>query len=401
MNPASPSLELAVSAVPFHPAEEVRLAALRAHHIVDTPPEREFDEVVALLAEICTAPVALITLIGQDRQWFKAKVGLDGDGTPRDQSICAHAILGEGTLVVPDVHADPRFAHMPSVNGDPPLKFYAGVPLRTAEGLPLGTLCVLDHVPRQLNAFQLRALEVLARQVMVQLRLRRALQQEHDFVAAQDRALQEKEGLIARNAVLVREVDHRVKNSLQLVGSLLSIQARRSGDPATVAAIEEARSRVLAVADVHEQLHQAARVDRVPVGAFLEGLCRRISTTKPDGVDAIVVQAAPGELSSEQVLTIGLAVNEMILNAFKHAFPDGRHGAIRVDFTHAGGTARLAVADNGVGMAGAPAAQGLGLRLLSALAAQLGGTLDQGIEGAHGTRVALSFPYPETAPAAA
>ncbi|MBK1658304.1 PAS domain-containing protein [Paracraurococcus ruber] len=162
-----------------------RLRALDSYQVLDTPPERAFDDVVTLAAQICAAPVALVSLVAEDRQFFKAEVGLGVRYTPLDQSICAHAILRPGLFVVPDTTQDPRFRDNPLVTGSPHLRFYAGALLETPEGLPLGTLCVLDHVPRPegLTAQQGFALQVLARQVMSQLELRRALQAREESAA--------------------------------------------------------------------------------------------------------------------------------------------------------------------------------------------------------------------------
>ncbi|MCB4820497.1 PAS domain-containing protein [Roseicella aerolata] len=157
--------------------EQARLAALEDYAILDTPPERAFDEVVRLAAQICDAPIAVVNLVAGNRQFFKAEIGLGVRQTPLDVSICVHAILRRGLFVVPDTTRDPRFVGNPLVTGSPNLRFYAGALLETEEGLPLGTLCVLDHVPRPegLTAQQGFALQVLARQVMSQLELRRAL----------------------------------------------------------------------------------------------------------------------------------------------------------------------------------------------------------------------------------
>ncbi|MDO9707510.1 PAS domain-containing protein [Paracraurococcus lichenis] len=165
--------------------ERARLAALDSYAILDTPPERAFDEVVRLAAQICDAPVALVSLVAGDRQFFKAELGIGVRQTPLEVSICAHAILRPGLFVVPDTAEDPRFAGNPLVCGSPHLRFYAGALLETAEGLPLGTLCVLDYVPRPegLTAQQGFALQVLARQVMSQLELRRALKAREEDAA--------------------------------------------------------------------------------------------------------------------------------------------------------------------------------------------------------------------------
>jgi PAS domain S-box-containing protein len=157
--------------------ESKRLSALDSYGVLDTPPERDFDEVVELAAQICGAPISVVNLIAENRQFFKAEVGLGVRETPLDVSICVHAILERGLFVVPDTTRDPRFAGNPLVTGAPHLRFYAGALLETEDGLPLGTLCVLDSKPRPegLTSQQGFALLVLARQVMAQLELRRAL----------------------------------------------------------------------------------------------------------------------------------------------------------------------------------------------------------------------------------
>ena len=155
--------------VPEHETE--RLAALRGLDILDTPPELAFDELSALAAFVCQTPIALISLVDEDRQWFKSRVGGTAGETPREVAFCAHAILQPDLLVVPDARADERFATNPLVTSPPGIRFYAGAPLVTAEGHALGTLCVLDHKPRDLSAEQIRALRALSHQVMAQLRL--------------------------------------------------------------------------------------------------------------------------------------------------------------------------------------------------------------------------------------
>ncbi|MBN8813101.1 MULTISPECIES: ATP-binding protein [unclassified Sphingomonas] len=155
--------------------ERLRLQALEAYEILDTPREPAFDEVVRLAADICEAPIALVSFVGNDRLFFKAAHGVDLLGMDRDMSFCESALLQDELMLVPDASQDPRFAQTPLVAGDSHIRFYAGAQLRTAEGLPIGTLCVLDAKPRGLDDLQRRTLEVLGHQVMHQLNLRREL----------------------------------------------------------------------------------------------------------------------------------------------------------------------------------------------------------------------------------
>jgi formate hydrogenlyase transcriptional activator len=154
--------------------EQERLDVLRRCGILDTAPEPAYDQVVELAAGICGTPVAVITLIDSDRQWFKSKVGLTFSETSRDVAFCAHTIVERNLIVVPDAKEDRRFADNPLVTSDPHIRFYAGAPLITGDGHALGTLCVLDYTPRELSNQQCDALRVLSSQLVAQLELRRA-----------------------------------------------------------------------------------------------------------------------------------------------------------------------------------------------------------------------------------
>jgi PAS domain S-box-containing protein len=169
------SSEKHVKTAPLPANETERLAALRRYNVLDTQPESAFDDLTRLAAQICGAPISLITLVDANRQWFKSRFGLDTVETPREQSFCTHAILQSELLVIEDVTKDERFADNPVVTSGWRCRFYAGAPLRTGDGYALGTLAVLDRQPRRLVPQQLEALRTLARQVMTHLELRRHL----------------------------------------------------------------------------------------------------------------------------------------------------------------------------------------------------------------------------------
>lgn len=160
--------------------EHARQATLDAYRILDTPREAAYDDLVAIAAAICDVPMAVITLIDRDRQWFKSIQGLDAAQTPRDIAFCAHAILNpDETMIVPDAQLDPRFVDNPLVTGAPNIRFYAGTPLRAADGHAMGTFCIIDDKPRELEPAQREALEALSRQASRLMELHRVSQELH------------------------------------------------------------------------------------------------------------------------------------------------------------------------------------------------------------------------------
>lgn len=176
--------------------EQARLQALRKYKILDTDPENAFDDLTILASHICETPVALISLIDSERQWFKSKVGISVNETPREISFCAKAIQQPYLFVVPDASKDPRFSSNPFVVSDPKIRFYAGAPFSSSDGHPLGTLCVVDMVPRQLTPGQESALLALSRQVQAQFELRKNLIDLRAALKERDRAEAERDRTI-------------------------------------------------------------------------------------------------------------------------------------------------------------------------------------------------------------
>lgn len=156
--------------------ESARVAALNRYAILDSEPEESFDDLVTLAAHICQTPMAMLSLVDDHRQWFKSKYGVEIKETPKEVSVCAHAIQQGNLFVVPDLTKDERFRDNPLVTGDAHLRFYAGAPLVNEDGFALGTLCVLDKEPRELNPEQKEAIHALGRLALRQMELRMNLQ---------------------------------------------------------------------------------------------------------------------------------------------------------------------------------------------------------------------------------
>jgi len=215
--------------------EKARLQALRSYKILDTDPEKAFDDLTILASHICETPVAMISLIDSNRQWFKSKVGVAISETPREVSFCSRAIQHPGLFVVPDASQDPRFSSNPFVVSEPKIRFYAGAPFTSSDGHPLGTLCVVDLVPRQLTPGQENALLALSRQVQAQFELRKNLMDLRVALGERDRAEAERDRTIV-------ELQHALEHVKRLSGLLPECSACKldviiSADPNAISAV--------------------------------------------------------------------------------------------------------------------------------------------------------------------
>jgi two-component sensor histidine kinase len=296
-------------------SEVDRLAALRRYAILDTPCEPDFDDIVRLAAQACEAPVAVISLVDDRRQWFKAEIGLDVRETALVESICAQAIQQPGLFVVPDASKDERFDNNPLVQGAPHLRFYAGARLETPEGLPLGALCVLDTKPREgLTEAQRFSLSALARQVMAQMELRWTVMQRDEALAASHRAEQ-------RQALLVRELHHRIRNTLALVQSLLGSTARSSKSIDAFYAAFSARIASLARTQtlLTEDYWQTASLHAM--------LSHELQPFIEEGPGRVALDGPAIDLSADLAVPVGMALHELTSNAVRHgalSVPEGR-----------------------------------------------------------------------------
>ena len=336
----------------LHPLEDDRLRELRRYGILDTDKEREFDELVEIASEICETPVSVINFIDDSRQWFKAEVGLGVRSTPLETSLCGHAILQGDYIEIPDTLDDARMADNPLCTSDPGFRFYAGSVLKGANGLPLGTLCVLDHKPRELSDHQRRVLRVLSRHIMRELDLRLALDQEQ---------------------TLRREVDHRVKNSLASIGALLSMKARRETDLAVRRALEDASSRIRSLSSLHAELHELGGQDFVSLKSLFMRIETDLRQLLPEGIE-LAIEVSDDRVGPKLANSLVLIVNEFVANSVKHAFGSGR-GSIMVGIeVRSGGWSLICRDDGTAGVAEAESAaegSGLGTRMIQSIASSM------------------------------
>lgn len=350
--------------------ERRRMAAVRRYDILDTPPDGAFDRITALAARRFRVPISIISVVDEDRIWFKSHHGLPVAEIGREPGLCASAILSQDPHILTDASVDPRSLANPLVAGDFGLRFYAGVPLTTSDGHNLGTLCIIDKQPRPIDEEQIEDLKDLASVVMDQLELQ----------------------LSARNAVsraelMAKEIDHRVMNSLQFVSTLLNMQARSPDIGDATSHLQLAANRVAAVAQVHRHFY-AGDTETTSCIAFLKRLGEDLGAIldRP-----IRVEGAEGDVPNSWIQPIGLIVNELVTNAAKHG-----SGRIDVLYEVENEGHSLIVCDEGCNLPDdfdpAVASTSLGMRVVRSLAKQLGGELTVGRQPDGSSCFTVSFP---------
>ena len=373
--------------------EAARLATLRAFEILDTPPEQAFDDLARVASFICDTPIALVTLIDSDRQWIKARVGLDVEETTRDAAFCAHTILERRIMEVPDATHDPRFHDNPFVVDGPLIRFYAGMPLVTSDDHALGALCVIDQKPRELTAEQREALEALGRQVMAQFEAHRNFRRLRTLA-------EEKEELL-------RVASHDLKNPLHaILASSEIIEALLDGGQAereevrefTAMIAERARTMQQLIEDLvdgHALQDGTLQLAFAPVdlGGLGDEVVHACAAYAQDKAIALTFDAAPDLpcVSADRARVRQVAEN-LVGNAIKFS-PRGTR--IRVTVARDDGMVRLSVADEGPGLTpedraklftkygklsakptGGESSTGLGLAICKELVEAHGGRID-------------------------
>jgi len=340
--------------------EGERLAVLDAYGILDTPPEKAFDDVVKLVSQLLDAPIAAVNLIARGRQWFKSEVGLGTREMPLDDSICKFALREERQLVVPDTMDDARFRCNPLVTGTPGLRFYAGQLLKTRDGIPLGTLCVLDMAPRPegLTAQQQFVLSTMAHQIMSQIELRKALTEQQTLISEQAAAQQALRRADQKKDEFLAMLAHELRNPLAPITSAAAILSTFRFDEAMVRRTSAIIARQAGhMTSLIDDLLDVSRVTRGKVE--LEMAALDIKDVIADAIEQVRplverhghqlnLQLAPAHaiVMGDRKRLVQVMTN-LLSNAIKYT-PNGGRIDLRLD---AGADAlSVAIRDNGIGM---------------------------------------------------
>jgi len=397
------------------PADEAaRLAALHDAQVLDTPPEEDFDDIALLASEICRTPMGLVSLVDENRQWFKAKVGLDGmTEAPRDLSFCAYTIHGDELLEVPDARRDGRFADNPFVQAaENPILFYAGAPVILDGTHAVGTVCVVDHVPRELTEPQRRALRSLARHASVQLELRRYARHAGEIA---DRLRQ----LDRMKDSFLSTVSHELRTPLSTIGGYLEMLLEGEFDAETsrrfLAVMQRNSDRLLRLIeellDVAKQNQEGVRLDLVEldladVAYQVVAACRPLAEHREVKLTNRTEQPMPVRGDARRLYQ---ALNHLVVNAIKFTHAGGE---ISVE-SSTDGEPELMITDTGVGIAEddlphvfdrfyrcvtaevmAVQGPGLGLAVVKSIIDAHHGSVHLDSEPGVGTRVRLTLPHP-------
>ncbi|WP_245506624.1 HWE histidine kinase domain-containing protein [Rhizobium sp. PP-F2F-G48] len=312
-------------------SEERRLAALDSYKVLDTEPEKDFDDIAQIAARICGTPIAVVNLIGDRRQFFKAEVGLGVRSTPLDSSFCAKAILENEFLMIPDATKDHRFDCNPLVTGEPHLRFYAGAVLKTSDDLALGTVCVLGYEPQVLNELQQDTLKLLARQVMAQLELRKSLREKSREAEAQRRLSERRlartkamERAEEERKILNAELSHRMKNTLSMV---LAIAAQTLKDVSERDAVDAFTGRLHALSKAHDVLLRENWSSAEIAEVMLSVLTLHADGTRYD------LNGPKVTLGPKAGLSLSLLLHELATNAIKYGSLSNEIGRVSVKWS--------------------------------------------------------------------
>ncbi len=355
--------------------ETERISSLNGYAIMDTLPEEDFDRIASLAAQILSTPVSCVSLVGNERQWFKSHIGTSITEAPRSLSFCAHAILNPNEVcVVPDSRQDKRFIGNPIVEGEPRIIFYAGAPLVNPDGHALGTLCVIDHKPHHPTKRQIEALRALSNQTVTLIELRKSLIELKGVNAELAKDLK-------RKSTLLKDVHHRVNNHLQIINSILRMECNDEEEERIRLIFKDAQSKITSIALIHDKMYRTGEIG-------IDSIEQHLSSLINDMVELYAVKNITTDIKVEKlslnldtIVPLGLLINELISNALKYAFVGLDAGRLTVHLSLIDDDkCELIIGDNGIGMPKERTGDRydrLGSELVQIFSEQLGGTLER------------------------
>ena len=357
-----------IAATPSDEAQ--RLESLYAYEVLDTEPERSFDDLTELLSVILDVPIVLISLVDDTRQWFKSHHGLGAQETPREYAFCAHAIHDDDLLIVQDSRLDERFADNPLVAGEPHVIFYAGKPLVTPDGYRIGTVCGIDHNPRELNDQQMRALEIASHQIIEQLELRKVRLENDRIFRRQSELLRSLESANSEMRELTSVIAHDLRAPIvniagfchmldedleEKLGAMMDTDSERTESfvtsvRGTVGKIQTAAERLAERIDAVGKLSRYSIAEHdsevVELTTMLDSICENHENELNNCNGRIEYGALPNIVGNR--LRIHIVLENLIENAVKYR-SQSRELRVTVACTRNDGRLHLSVSDNGRG----------------------------------------------------
>lgn len=360
--------------------EKARLEVLKSYEILDSPSDDDYNSITFLASEIFNAPISLISLVDEERQWFKSKIGLDISETERDISFCTHAIhTSDEVYVIEDARKNPMFQNNPLVTGKPDIVFYAGAPLVDSDGYVIGTLCIIDTKERSFSYQEAQKLKILANQVMKLLDLRK----KNNYLKI----------INNEKSILLKEIQHRVKNNLQLISSLINLQISKISDPYLSASFNICLNRIMAISNIHQNIYLESARESVNFKIYLNDLLNSFeiahSSTKniQNEIEDII-------LGLDIAVPLSLITSEIITNTFKHAFSETQEKKIQILFQKKeNGLLEMIIEDNGIGFNTKEkweTSNSLGFEIIKTLTEQINGSITC-ISSNNGTRFTIQI----------
>jgi two-component sensor histidine kinase len=395
---AMPSADADLS-YPVPEDDSERLQELYDHNILDTESEEPYDALTRGVARYFDVPTVLLSLVAEDRQWFKSTYGFEQDQTDRSCAFCNYTIVEESLVVSENAELDERFSNNPLVTGSPEIRFYAGYPLYGESDLPLGTLCLIDYETRNFTSDDVDALEDFAQQAETLLKLHTRSNKLEQKNKQLNRTRDKLQNTLDEKESLLKEMNHRIKNNLQTISSFLRLQSREVDQEEAESVLAESEQRVRSVMLIHKRLQRTNEQTTVDFKQYVNDLVSALlETHKSPNLELHYGSEIDVEtLDVNYIVPLGLLITELVMNSIQHGFDDQTVGELEIQFHRDQSDYQLVISDNGSGLPddfNIDEDGSFGMNLASGLAIdQLNGTFE--IDHDNGTTVRMEFPVRE------